>query len=134
MRGAWRIIRNTLFWSYERGSAPYDVFVVVIVIFVLLSPRGWFHDQPRVGAFGPVADVVLVKEDPAAQRKTYRLDVRLLSQRYQTYEAFEIAHETRAALTRLLPELRGQEFHIERVEAVFDEHGGVLFYDVTIRP
>ena len=49
MRSIWRGIVSTIFWSYERGSWPYDVLVVVIVIFVLATPRSWFHDRPQAG-------------------------------------------------------------------------------------
>lgn len=134
MRRLGQVLKNTIFWSYERGSWPYDVFVVLIVVFVLLSPRSWFHDQPRVGAFAEVARVDLLAEDAAERRMTYRLDVRLLSQRYQNWEAYELEHETRRALERHVEALRDRDFHIERVEAVFDEQGAVLYYDVTVRP
>ena len=49
MRTIWRIFVRTIFWSFERGTWPYDLAVAVIVIFVLLSPRSWFHDQPPLG-------------------------------------------------------------------------------------
>ena len=41
MRALGRILYRTIFWSYERGTWPYDVAVALIVLFVLLSPRGW---------------------------------------------------------------------------------------------
>ena len=50
MRTLWRGIVRTIFWSYDRGSWPYDVLVVAIVIFVLATPRSWFHDRPQSGA------------------------------------------------------------------------------------
>ena len=37
MRSLWRGIVRTVFWSYERGSWPYDLMVVLIVIFVLFA-------------------------------------------------------------------------------------------------
>ena len=50
MRTLWRALVRTVFWSFERGTWPYDVAVAVIVLFVLLSPRSWFHDRPPAGA------------------------------------------------------------------------------------
>ena len=53
MRTLWRAITRTIFWSYERGSWPYDLAVILIVLFVLLTPTHWFHDQPQAStAFG----------------------------------------------------------------------------------
>ena len=49
MRTSWRVLTSTIFWSFERGTWPYDVAVALIVVFVLLSPRSWFHDRPPVG-------------------------------------------------------------------------------------
>jgi len=50
MRALWRGITRVVFWSYERGTWPYDLMVVAIVVFVLLTPARWFKDQPPSGA------------------------------------------------------------------------------------
>jgi len=57
MKTLWRALKNTIFWSYERGSWPYDVMVVLIVAFVLLTPRSWFRDQPHSSEQSPVGIV-----------------------------------------------------------------------------
>ena len=62
MRTIWRIFLRTVFWSFERGTWPYDIAVAVIVVFVLLSPRSWFHDQPPLG---PARDAALVEKRKA---------------------------------------------------------------------
>ncbi len=46
MDGLQKMLGRIFFWSYERGAWQYDIAVVVILIFVLLTPRSWFHDQP----------------------------------------------------------------------------------------
>ena len=61
-----------IFWSYERGSWPYDLLVIAIIVFVLASPRSWFHDRPQSGA-AVSASVELVSEDPDGQTRTYRV-------------------------------------------------------------
>jgi hypothetical protein len=33
-----------LLWDYERGSLPYDVACIVILLLVLWIPPGWWHD------------------------------------------------------------------------------------------
>ena len=73
MRTLWRGIVRTIFWSYERGSWPYDLAVILIIVFVLVTPTHWFHDQPQVSAaFG--SKVQLQSEDPSSQTHTYRVD------------------------------------------------------------
>ena len=50
-----QILSKTFFWSYERGTWQYDVAVILILVFVLATPRSWFHDKPESG--GPAAPV-----------------------------------------------------------------------------
>jgi len=73
MRSLWRGIVRTVFWSYERGSWPYDLMVILIVFFVLLTPRAWFRDQPLPAA-PPRASIKLVADDALNQTQTYRID------------------------------------------------------------
>jgi hypothetical protein len=40
-------LKRVLLWDYARASWQYDVIVAVILLFVFLTPRDWFRDQPR---------------------------------------------------------------------------------------
>lgn len=40
-------IASFLWWSYPRASLEYDIMVGIILAFIFLTPRAWFHDQPR---------------------------------------------------------------------------------------
>src|SRR3984957_17060559 len=73
MRSLWRGIVRTIFWSYERGSWPYDLMVILIVIFVLLTPRAWFRDHPR-GAIVATSSIKLISDYSLNQTQTYRID------------------------------------------------------------
>jgi hypothetical protein len=33
-----------LLWDYERGSVPYDVLCVLLLLFILLVPPPWLGD------------------------------------------------------------------------------------------
>jgi hypothetical protein len=33
-----------LFWDYARGSVPYDVVCVILLILVFLAPASWWAD------------------------------------------------------------------------------------------
>jgi hypothetical protein len=40
-------LKRVLLWDYPRASWQYDVIVAVILLFIFLTPRAWFRDQPR---------------------------------------------------------------------------------------
>jgi hypothetical protein len=133
MRSFWRGIVRTIFWSYDRGSWPYDVLVVAIIIFVLATPRSWFHDRPQSG-IGASASVQLVSEDSASQTRVYRLDAAALSpQKRATKPSPELERETHDILGRTVGDLKDRTFQVLRIDPVLDGDGGVLHYDVTIR-
>jgi hypothetical protein len=130
MPGLKQILARTFFWSYERGAWQYDVAVLLILFFVLLTPRGWFRDQPQVGV--PVASeqVQLVLFSDNGHRQEYRVDARLLAPPEQTPA---LQNELHQALQRALPDLRNGRFSITKIEAVRDENGTVIAYQVEIR-
>jgi hypothetical protein len=123
-----QILSKTFFWAYERGTWQYDAAVILILVFVLATPRGWFHDEPQMGlpANSP-GRVVLLKE--VGESKTYRVDARILAPPEQT-PALE--NELHNALKKSLPELRNARFTIAKIEAERDEQGTVIAYYVDI--
>jgi len=124
-----RILSKTLFWSYERGTWQYDVAVVLILVFVLLTPRAWFRDQPQVGMPAESDQVQLVLFSDDGHRQEYRVDARVLAPREQTPA---LQNELHQALQRSLPDLRNGRFSITNIEAVRDETGTVIAYEVEI--
>lgn len=129
MPGPGQILSRAFFWAYERGTWQYDVAVILILIFVLATPRGWFHDQPQMGlpATTP-GQVIVVKDDGAS--KTYRVDARILAPPQQT-PALE--NELHSALQKALPELNGKRFTITNIESERDDRGNVIAYQVEVR-
>lgn len=132
MRKLWRGFVNTILWSYERGSWPYDVMVVVIVMFVLLTPRGWFHDRQPSGS-QVNGRVTLITRDQATHLETYRVDSSLLP-RSNPVNVTDPQFEERAhkVLSQSVDELRDQSFQIRGIQAVRDSDGAILFYDVDV--
>lgn len=37
-------VSRLLLWDYERGSLPYDVLCVLLILFVLLVSPSWLGD------------------------------------------------------------------------------------------
>ena len=47
--------KRLLFWDFPRGSRPYDIMVGFILIFIFLTPRDFFRDQPKIPSANQVA-------------------------------------------------------------------------------
>ena len=134
MRALWQGIVRVVFWSYERGTWPYDVMVVVIVLFVLLTPARWFKDQPQAGA--PVSsEIELLSEDFANKTHVYRLDAKALPPEKRTPKATpELERETHDILGRTVDGLKGHTFQVRSIHPVRADDGSVAYYEVTVQP
>jgi hypothetical protein len=124
-----QILSKTFFWSYERGTWQYDVAVVLILIFVLLTPSRWFRDQPEVGKPATPEQVQLILFSDGGHRQQYRVDARMLAPPEQTPA---LQNELHQALQKALPDLRSGRFSIANIAAVRDETGTVIAYDVEV--
>ncbi len=121
-----QILSKTLFWSYERGTWQYDVAVILILVFVLVTPRHWFRDLPESAGPAAAGQVQLLSKD--GNRQTYRVDARVL-----TPPKFALQSDLHTALQQALPELHNGNFSISKIEPVRDEQGLVIAYQVDIR-
>jgi hypothetical protein len=128
MAGLLQILSRTFFWSYERGAWQYDVAVALILVFVLLTPRHWFHDQPQVGVPAGSGQVQLIST--AGAPETYQIDARVLAPPAQTPM---LSNELHTVLQRSLPGLSDGRFTIAKIDAVRDDKGTVVAYRVEIR-
>jgi hypothetical protein len=134
MRSFWRGVGRIIFWSYDRGTWPYDVMVVAVVLFVLVTPRAWFHDQPQSSVLAG-ATVQVISEDPASGTRTYRLDAGALAPEKRAAKSNpELERETHDVLGRTAPDLKGRTFHVIRIDPVLSGDGSVLYYDITVHP
>jgi hypothetical protein len=131
MAGIGRTFSRIFFWTYERGTAPYDIAVALIVVFVLLSPRSWFHDRPVIGPPPQDASVVEMSEDAAAGTQTYHVDARLLASPMTETELEHLIHD---AIRKNVPDLKGRNFKIVHFTQVPGQNGTVIYYEVSIKP
>jgi hypothetical protein len=127
MAGIGQILSRTFFWTYERGTWQYDLAVILILIFVLLTPRRWFNEQPQVGVSAYSGEVQRLPGPVGLD--TYRVDARLLAPPVQTPALENDLHN---ALKTTLPELHNGRFNISKIEPVRDASGTVIAYDVEI--
>ena len=123
-----QILSRIFFWSYERGSWQYDLAVIAILIFVLLTPSRWFHDQPTREVPAASAQVELLSEK--GNQQVYKVDTRILTPPEQMPQ---LQNELHRALQRTGSSLQNGRFEISNVEAIRDAQGAVIAYQVTLR-
>jgi len=134
MGAFWRGFQKTIFWSYERMSWPYDVMVLAIVLFVMLTPRGWFHDQPVVRGAAS-AHVRMISEDAARGTRTYRVDASVLPPEKRAVQSTpELEREMHDILGRTVEELEERTFEVRWINVGRGTDGQALYYDVTVQP
>ena len=121
-----QILSKTFFWSYERGTWQYDLAVILILVFVLLTPRSWFHDKPQTGSPAAPGQIELISQE--GNRQTYRVDARILAP-----TKLALQNDLHTALQEALPELHKGNFSIAQIEPLRDEQGTVIAYQVEIR-
>lgn len=126
-----RFFTRIVFWTYERGTAPYDIAVGLILVFVLLTPRGWFHDRPVIGPPPSEATVQQISTDPANGTQTYQVDARLLSSPMSETELEKLIHD---AVRKNVPDLKGRNFKIVHFTQILGQNGTVIYYEVSIKP
>ena len=95
-------IGRFIFWDFRRGSWQYDIIVGLILAFIFLTPRAWFHDQPK-----PASIVML----PAHQG--FLLETKLLD------SVSESEFASRA--TQLVNQRFKTHVTISRVEPVYED-------------
>lgn len=131
MKRLWRFVVRLVFWSYERGSLPYDLMVLAILAFVLLTPRKWYGDQPSVSQPPVAGQIRLVDIDPATSTELFRVDASLLQPPQRTPELEQATHNL---LSRSVESLHGHTFQIVQIQAVKANDGTVVGYEVRIKP
>ena len=122
-----KLIRNYIFWAYERGSFHYDVMVTAILVFMFVSPHLIdFKDKP-VETVALHASEVLVREaGTAGGSSRFIYQVRADDMGSSSTDA-----ERRAAILRLIEPISG-EVTLDHYEPILDAKGKVVAYDAWI--
>jgi hypothetical protein len=122
-----KLIRNYIFWAYERGSFHYDVMVTAILVFMFVSPHFIdFKDKP-VETVALHASEVLVREagtSGGSSRFIYQV-------RADDMSGASTDAERRTAILRLIEPISG-EVSIERYEPVQNAQGKIIAYNAWV--
>jgi hypothetical protein len=111
-------LKSYVWWTYPRGSRPYDVMVTVILAFIFLTPI-WvnFRDKPQERP--PHQTEVVVRQD--GEGFLYKVDASAVRMGSDA--------EVQESLLRIIDPIAG-EITIERYEPVRDGNGNVVAYRV----
>jgi hypothetical protein len=122
-----KLIRNYIFWAYERGSFHYDVMVTAILVFMFVSPHLIdFKDKP-VETVALHASEVLVREagtSGGSSRFIYQV-------RADDMSGARTDPERRAAILRVIEPISG-EVSLERYEPIRDMQGKIIAYNAWV--
>ncbi|MEP6847467.1 MAG: hypothetical protein ABI999_01335 [Acidobacteriota bacterium] len=55
------MIKNIIWWSYERASWQWDVLCILIMCFIFLTPKTWFEKDDRFATQEPVIGVQIAE-------------------------------------------------------------------------
>jgi len=134
MRKLLRAISSVVLWSYDRGSWPYDVMVVAIVLFVLITPRKWFHDQPQ-NAAGIRSGIIVVSRNPVTHIETLRLYPNLFADSKDPVKVpnAKTTDDIREILGNSAGDLKNANFRIQKIQAIRASDGSLLYYEVQIK-
>ena len=122
-----KMIRNYIFWSYERGSFHYDVMVTVILLFMFISPHFIDYNDKPVETVALHATEVLVKEagsSGGSSRFMYQI-------RADDMSGAQTDDERRAAILRVIEPISG-EVALQSYEPVYDAQHKVIAYNAWV--
>jgi hypothetical protein len=99
------LVKRLIFWDFPRASWQYDLVVGLILLFIFLTPREWFHDQPKA------SPIVLLSSDQGAQQVFISTDL---------LEGLSGNDQLKRA-ENLIRQRTGKSWHVVRVEPISDE-------------
>ena len=113
-----RVLGGYFWWTYPRGSVPYDIMVTLILAFIFLAPLAInFGDKPTVRAPHQTETVVR----PDGDGFLYKVDAAAVNEGGDS--------EIRESLLRVLEPISG-EITIDHYQAVRDSKNKVIAYQV----
>lgn len=111
-------IKSYIWWTYPRGSVPYDVMVTIILAFIFLAPL-WINFRDKPVERSPHQTEVVVQQ--VGEGFLYKVDA-------SSVRAGDDA-ELRESLLRVIEPVAG-EITIDRYEPVTDSKHKIVAYKV----
>lgn len=116
---------RAFFWSYERGSWQYDIICGVIVAFIFLTPRSFFHDRPKLGLTDLRHNQGIVEVGKGKEGWHYLMDARLIDA--------EAPRTPGDAARDILERQLHRPVTIKSVEMIRDRNNVLLGYSLVVQ-
>ncbi len=110
------MLKRFIWWDYPRGSRPYDVMVGLILAFIFLFPRDYFHDQPRIPKASSITQLPSSSDKPEFFVRAEDLA--------KIPESLRVAKLTEWIQTRM----SDRHLRVVRVEPILDSEGELQGY------
>lgn len=111
-------LKRFIFWDYPRAGWQYDVMVGIILLFIFLTPREWFRDQPR-------ASSIVMTESPARGTTEFWIEPQQLE---------GVPEAERMSKASALLDARFKKHNLVRLEPIFDSEQEIRGYLAVTKP
>ncbi len=71
------LIKKFILWNYERGTWQYDIFCLLIVLFIFATPKTWFEKREKLAT--QTARLIVKAEGFSLEKNELEKRVRELS-------------------------------------------------------
>jgi hypothetical protein len=71
------LLKRIIFWNYERASWQWDVLCILCMIFIFLTPKGWFEKKDRLAT--RTTRLIVKADDFSTERSALENKIKELS-------------------------------------------------------
>lgn len=114
-----QILNSYFYWTYERGSFPYDVMVTLILLFIFITPHLWDYGAKPPLVAGPLHPLQVV----GAGRDVI-VTVQASDMKIPAGASYE---EVKKALRKAIEPVMGDSVFVERWETATDAQGNLTW-------
>ena len=115
---------RTVFWSYERGTIQYDVFVLAILMFIFLTPARLFNDRPQLQLTDLRHRQGVVEVAHGKEGWHYLVDARLVESMGEL--------QPEEAIQAILRDRLRKPFTVRSIVPIRDKNNVILGYTVLV--
>jgi len=122
-----KLLRNYIFWNYERGSFHYDIMVTLILLFLFVSPRFIdFKDKPVTTVPLQHSEVLVKAQGGSSSEARFIYEIRV-----DDLHGAKTDTEIKDAILNIVEPMAG-DVTLQKYTPVLDAKGQIVAYDATV--